>query len=50
MTLKPKKPTSFSISEKAHDLLAKLAEYHGLSKTAQIETLVRAEARKLGLE
>ncbi len=45
-----KKGTSFSLSEKALDLIAKLADHHGLNKTLTLEMLVRQEARKLGLE
>lgn len=50
MTQKKRKPTSFSLSEKAMDLIAKIADHHGLNKTLVIEMLVREEARKLGLE
>ena len=50
MTQKKRKPTSFSLSERALDLIAKIAEHHGLNKTLVIEMLVREEARKLGLE
>ena len=50
MTLKKRKPTSFSLSEKAVDLIAKLAEHHGLNKTLLLEMIVREEARKIGLE
>lgn len=45
-----KKPTSFSLSDKALDLITKLAVHHGLSKTSVVEMIVRDEARKLGLE
>lgn len=50
MPPKKRKPTSFSLSEKALDLIGKLAEYHGLNKTLVVEMVVREEARKLGLE
>lgn len=42
--------TTFSLSEKGHDFLGRIAEHYGLSKTAWIEMAVREEARKLGLE
>jgi DNA-binding PadR family transcriptional regulator len=42
--------TTYSLSDKGHDLLAKIAEHLGLSRTAWIEMAVREEARKLGLE
>lgn len=45
-----KKITSFSISERADEVLGKLAEYHGISRSSVIEMLLRAEARKLALE
>lgn len=50
MTLKTRKPTSFSLSDKALDLITKLADHHGLNKTRVLEMIVREEARKLGLE
>ena len=51
MPPKKRKPsTSFSLSEKALDLIAKLADHHGLNKTLVVEMIVREEARKLGLE
>lgn len=50
MSAPKKKATSFSISEVADELLGKLAEYHGIKRTAVIEMLIRAEARKLALE
>lgn len=42
--------TTFAITAVADDLLVKIAAYHGISRTSVIEMLVRAEARKLGLE
>lgn len=50
MASKKRKPTSFSLSEHAMILIGKLADRHGLSKTAVLEMLVREEARKLDLE
>lgn len=50
MPPKKRKPTSFSLSEKALDLIAKIADHHGLNKTLTVEMIVREEARKLGLE
>lgn len=50
MPPKKRKPTSFSLSEKALDLIAKIAEHHGLNKTQMLEMMLREEARKLGLE
>ena len=50
MAAPKKKVTSFSISERADEILAKLAEFHGVSRSSVIEMLVRAEARKLALE
>lgn len=50
MTQEKRLKTTFAITPKADDLLAKLAEYHGISRTSVIEMLVRAEARKLDLE
>jgi hypothetical protein len=48
--MKKRKPTSFSLSERAVELIAMLAEHHGLNKTLVLEMIVREEARKLGLE
>lgn len=50
MSAPKKKPTSFSISERADELLARLSEHHGISRSSVIEMLLRAEARKLALE
>lgn len=52
----PEKPkgqrvtTTFSFSAKGHELLSLIAEYHGISKTAWFEMMIREEARKLDLE
>lgn len=50
MSAPKKKPTSFSISERADELLGRISEHHGISRSAVIEMLVRAEARTLALE
>jgi len=50
MSAPKKKPTSFSITERADELLAKIANHHGISRSSVIEMLIRAEARKLALE
>lgn len=44
-----RKTTSFSITTVADDLLNQMASYHGITKTAVIEMIVREEARKLGM-
>lgn len=49
MPKEPRKTTSFSISLKGDELLLALANFHGITRTAVIEMIVRAEARKLGL-
>lgn len=50
MSQEKRKTTTFAITPLADGLLAKIAEYHGISRTSVIEMLVRAEARKLALE
>lgn len=50
MTSKKRKTTTFSITEKADELLTRIADHHGVSKTSVIEMIVREEARRLGLE
>lgn len=42
--------TTFSFSAKGHELLNKIAEYNGITKTSWFEMMIREEARKLGLE
>lgn len=42
--------TTFSLSDKGHGCLSKIAQHYGISKTAVLEMLIRAEARKIGLE
>ena len=44
----PKKlPTSFRLTKDAQDLLEKLAEYEGTSRTSMLEILIRQRARHL---
>lgn len=51
MTKDTKKPTSFTMSDTAQALLAKIGNHHGLSsKSGVVEMLIRAEARRLNLE
>lgn len=50
MSQEKRHKTTFAMSQKADDLLAKLAEHHGISRTSVLEMIVREEARKLGLE
>ena len=50
MAQKKRNPTSFSLTEKATDLLTMLADHYGISRTSVIEMLVREESRKLGVE
>ncbi len=46
----PKDRTSFTLSQEAIRLLEALARYHGISKTAALEMLIREAARERGLE
>lgn len=50
MTQEKRQKTTIAITPRGDELLLKLAEYHGISRTSVIEMLVRAEARKLDLE
>jgi hypothetical protein len=41
-----KKKTSITLTEKAKELLAKIAEAQGISQTAVIELLIREKAKQ----
>ena len=42
-------PTSFTLSDRAKDLLGLVADYYGTNKSATVELLIRNHARELGL-
>lgn len=44
-----KQPTTFRLTDKAKDLLARLAEELGMSQGAVLESLIREKARKEGV-
>jgi hypothetical protein len=44
-----KKRTSFALSEKALELLPKLADQRGLSMASTLESLIREEAKRLNI-
>lgn len=50
MSQEKRQKTTFAFTPLADELLNRLAEFHGISRTSVIEMLVRAEARKLALE
>ena len=50
MTSIARKVASFSLSLEALRLLVKLAAAKGLNKSAVLETLIREDARRLGVE
>lgn len=45
-----KKVASFSLSLEAIRLLIKLAQARGLNKSATLESIIREDARRLGVE
>ena len=42
-------PTSFTLSDRAKELLIGIADYYGTNKSATIELLIRKHGRELGL-
>ena len=50
MSQEKRQKTTFAMTQKADELLAKIAEHHGISRTSVLEMLVREYARELGLE
>jgi len=44
-----KLPTSFTLSDRAKDLLEGIADYYGTNKSSTVELLIRNHARELGL-
>jgi hypothetical protein len=42
-----KRPTSFSITDQAHDLLDAIAKHYGINKTAALEIIIREKATEL---
>ena len=50
MSLEKRQKTTFAMTQKADELLAAIAEHHGISRTSVLEMIVREYARKLGLE
>lgn len=50
MVQEKRNKTTFAMTQKADEMLAKIAEYYGISRTSVLEMIVREQARKLGLE
>lgn len=50
MSQEKRQKTTFAMTQKADELLASIAEHHGISRTSVLEMIVREYARKLGLE
>ena len=50
MSQEKRQKTTFAMTQKADELLAAIAQHHGISRTSVLEMIVREEARKLGLE
>lgn len=50
MSQEKRHKTTFAMSQKADEFLAKLADHYGISRTSVLEMIIRDRARDLGLE
>lgn len=49
MSQEKRQKTTFAMTQRADELLAAIAEHHGISRTSVLEMIVRQYARELGL-